>query len=147
MFQWRPQTWHRAFAAAIGPPAFCQGENGRKELVCRFNYGGTVACRFDPWLIITCSLTVCNMRTAASVLSSPNPSRLSTPSPARDVPPMYVSIHPRGAQPSRTDAARSWTYRTRRLQYLRHAGSLQYHAHRRALHRSALSALVSPFVR
>src|ERR1700722_2453322 len=33
------------------------------------------------------------------------------------------------------------------LQYLGHAGSLQFHAHRRALHRSALSASVSRFVR
>lgn len=49
---------------------------------------------------------------AASVLSSPNPSRLSTPSPARDVLPVYVSVYPRGVQPSRTDAARSSTCST-----------------------------------
>jgi len=48
---------------------------------------------------------------APSVLSPPIPSRHSTPSPARD---MYVSVHPRGAQPSCTHVARSGTCRTRR---------------------------------
>jgi hypothetical protein len=56
----------------------------------------------------------CSRQWAASVLSSPNPSRLSTPSPARDVLSVYVSVYPRGVQPSRTDTARSSTCRTRR---------------------------------
>lgn len=51
---------------------------------------------------------------AALVLSSPSLSQLSTPSPARNVLPVCVSVHLRGAQPSRTDAARSSTCRTRR---------------------------------
>ena len=51
---------------------------------------------------------------AALVLSSPSLSELSTPLPARDVPPVCVSAHPRGAEPSRKNATGSSTYRTGR---------------------------------
>lgn len=68
---------------------------------------------------------------APSVLSSPNPSGLSAHSPVATSHPCLCPYIQRGAQ----------------LQYLGHAGLLQYHAHRRALHRSALSASASLFVR
>ena len=79
----------------------------------------TILCRSRLRLLSFFHLPVC--------LNPPRPRQLSTSYPC-------VSVHPCDAYPSRTDAARSSTGRTRR------SGTCSTMPHRRALPRSALSA-------